>query len=311
MTSAIAFFEEFDNQLPTKQDIPSDQVTMKHIKDDYNELIYQFSKFEKTISSTATEGIISKVAFNISDLILRLFNNLQSMITNVFKTLDRSELKAYIDSNRVSVFAVLKKNYSDISNIEVAEFPFSMDKMKMADMTSAYFYKLSMKKRIKDINKLLINIYSKMLNKKQLSNEIKTLQSLLSTDVATDIFSMIKKYTVIDGKIVSKFGDMFSSMNEFNSYYKKVLSSSDELNNAIKTSNIIEKKTYSILEKFNKSLSNDSSLVTVFKKSGKDFAKDIYNLGYLIDAYGHLAKHYHHMEHNVVNILKVLIKESI
>lgn len=305
---SFEFIDEINSDI---QIIDNENITLESIKSNCDELILLFNKIDRICISTEDLHFSKNIVINIGDMILRIFNNIKSIVLNINKYLDRSELRAYLDSHSLSVSKILKQPYSRLASINVASFPFSMDKMQMVDTTSAYFNKLSMEKRIKDINEALIKIYSKVINKKSPSIEVNTLKFLLITDVATDIFKMIKDYTVINDKnVVSKFGDMFSSVNEFTTYYKKVLDLENEINTAIKVSKIIKNKTYTIMEKFNKSLDRDPELIKSFKSSGKEFTQNIYNLAYLVDSYGHLIKHYHHMEHNVVNIFKAL-KEKI
>jgi len=306
MTLPLATLD-FDELFIPERKEDDNAPLLKLIEEDFNILNAYFKGLDRINDNKATEGIITKIVLNITDIIGRIINNLKSMILNIFKSLDRSELRAYVDSNRASIAVILRKDYSDISGLKVAAFPFTMDKLQMIDTISSYFFKMSMDKRIKDINKSLLNIYEKMLNKKALTTELKDLKALLINDEASEVFTLIKEFTDTDN-IISKFGDMFKSMNEFKIYYNKVLNSSGEIDKAIKLSNILEKQTYPILDRYNRSLTKDESLVESFKKSGKEFAKEVYNLGYLIDAYGHLVKHYHHVEHNLVNILKKLMK---
>jgi len=258
----------------------------------------------------ANEGLI-RILSDILDSIMGIFTNLLTQVTKFTKLVKQSELKAYVQSNRLNVRRLNKLNYTDIRKIEIPEITgmkcnYPLFSKNMAELVTSLDVEHTAKVGVQSYKNMLEHISND--NMSNIVTNITELKTVFNNDFLTKKDKMLR--SIFDAKEQKvkdvPFFEHFNSMGEFVDIVEETIEVSniyDDIKNATKS---LEKMTL-YLDKIIAILEDGE--VKVDKKALKELHSMAYTTASTFEMYGRIVVIYNRLEHHLTMIYKELDKK--
>ena len=281
-------------------------------KDIYN-LCDEYLTTIKNIDTVSLEAFdkLKSVLFGISDVILRFINVVKVSVFHAFKTLKRSELRAYHNNHVLKAKRALNSNYEDVCDL-IVPIPSGMvttyleTTNKLMELLNLLDIKNNLPKYISIIKNLSNEVLSESINVSLLQKERSNLEQ--EGNAVAQIKKNFNTCFTTKPQLVKAnrpFHECFTSMDDFKTVDKLLLDCEKQLMFVSKASSQIEDiETHSqnmvdyILDKKTIEKSCLENIICVIK-----------NLAILFETYGYGIQFIHRLEHNFVQVLSEIIKK--
>lgn len=249
-----------------------------------------------------------RVFTSVFDSFLGVFNNFKAVATSPFTSAIRSELKAYVESNRLKVKQVHGLQYTDVANIDMP-IPRGM-KTSYVDMVSIIYEsmkKLDMINRMKIASESIKRIHDAIAANKGIDSEVQ--QAFTSFDPKTKAAIAVRMRKVQDTKdafIKEPFSKVFASMGDFTSASEDLLMLTQlyhDTQHVHKYLERIEEYVENIIE-----MLTDNNDANITKQNIKDLGNITHLYASVFDMYGQVMICFHRVDHNFVECYKTLMK---
>jgi len=282
--------------------------------DPLSELNMLFNRLEMMNGKASTEGlgnIVKRITALLADYLYKVMSNINANVIGMFKSIKRSELEAFIASNKMSMRILRDAQYSKIYKAKGPTLPFTKDPATVGNFLDDVLKSYNMKKRLADITKNY-NSFSSAVKLNDISKGsgiLDTIHGLNMPEVVSGNISSIKEMVMVKlPRKLSAFGDAFDSIDDLDKSIGIALKSADEFNSAVKTTGMLN-DLYKSLDKVHRTLSKvDTSKIDILKL--KRVVNDIRDTGSLIESYGVIVKEAHHLEHWLVGTIDSAIARA-
>lgn len=275
---------------------------------------YEIKLLVNNLCYTSQESfmnIVLSIYNKIKDLISGIALTFRKKVYRHFNTLKQTELEEFLASNHHFLYLINKANYNDLRNIKVP-YPEGMISTYL-DVTSKVVNCLNsfdMLNRSKSFLTICTNIYEGVKNKGYRSEMPELQKQMVETEDIKSLFqSYVRCFTKKKLSTKLDFGKLFLNMQEF----KSVLSLFEEndkhqfqvkkIYRFINDGDRLIKLCISLLEKDNTIRSS------ITREDLISISNACMFLAKTIDMYGTTITDYHTLEHNFVEVLKVLKKK--
>jgi hypothetical protein len=254
-----------------------------------------------------TEGILTIFA-RIIDSFISVFNNVKSSLLKFTKLVKRSELKYFIESNYTNVKLINRTDYTKIATLEVpVPVGMKVNYVEFTKVITNLIESINMVNKTRETLKLVKDIKMGLhaKDKVNIKGPISNLYMLFDKEYSNRIFKELKKIIDLNAKKVEeiKFGDLFKSMKEFTQCIDDVLSLTyiyDHINTTSKIVDDIIREFDDIIEIL------ERNQISIDKKDIKNLNDVAYLCAQMFEQYGSLTVVYNKLEHNLVEVYKVL-----
>lgn len=257
------------------------------------------------IDGAAVEGLssnfIGRMFVSVIDAFTGVLASLSTNLTRCCKSLKRSELNEFVQSNRLRVMTVDSLNYSDIIDSPV-DIPANMKGTykQAVEALVAVYTKLNATNTVKLSNTSFASILNSInTSDPKLSKQIDSAYSVISQIIKVAKPSVDLCLSQFEGKFnyKSKFGKVFLTMDEWKEVRETLLTNEFRLQD-VKSLTDATVETENTLKSIASAVDADSSIIS---------PKDLRNLGEIakstalvLDAYGMTATRQMAIEHNYV-----------
>lgn len=210
-------------------------------REHYEYIINEALAINTKLQNISNEGIIDffkTASINLVDLFGRLINTFKSNALNVFRSLKRSELRYYVESNMLMVGIVDNYQFNNTMNIQVpipsgmtVDYLTAVKALKMAysdidilNVGSAMIQQST--DTYVSISRALASDNTTKLTSKPILNTIKTKDMLLKRHIALNTKHFTDKRT---GTVF--FKNVYKSMEDFRTVKSELLGMEDNLKN--------------------------------------------------------------------------------
>jgi hypothetical protein len=275
--------------------------------------IYDAIEYYEKVQSSATENVVVDAVRNIliklHDFLLRMANNLVTVVTRLLNDVKRSELEVFRDSHGLAMARLSSISYSAIYKLTIPMYHYNERPIKMSEKMHEMFSIFDIYSRLDKIIRLYKQIPSTLKNKdfSKCMDLVEDIDSLNISKSVKDIEASIKSSVLMHSSSnVMTIGEVFSSTSEIESFYKSLLRDVREIQNIEKIGKQINKlidalnEIVDVLGSIRDSGADISSLKKVSTASNSTVD--------LIDTYAITIHQWTHLEHWLVNVLKVAVK---
>jgi hypothetical protein len=254
------------------------------------------------------EGLIGNTIKGIINLILRLLNNLKTMLL-IFKSVKRSELKAYKESNFFTIRDVNKLNYSKVANVKIYGPPYKVKPNEMTLFLQQQYKMFDPKKKLPIIKENFNDLCNMLTSEadRELLILSKKINDFINIKKIREIIKIIPVKYTNQVNYTIEFGSLFNSMVEFKGNTNYIL----EMSNIVNTAKPCYNESNRLYNKVGQTLSNLSGIDSNNKKvisMLKEFSSLVFNIGKYFEGHGHILSRYHQTEHHIVVMYKELKK---
>ena len=278
------------------------------IEYDYNKIVAQLEHYNSLLDKDlpGMEGLISNILGGIVQILFKVINNFKTVLFKFYKNVKRSELKAFHESYFIDVWKAKKIEYTDASKLNVPipkgmSKPYPMTLAEIVDIHKMINMILRIDQMVNTISEVTVNLKASQPIKVVVNNGLSSADGNLRNKVLTRLKKLMDNS---ERTLDSPFGKQFKSMAEFNSFIDEVLKLAElyytEIGKVTSQLGKIETMIQSVID--------DKDLQSKLDK------QEIRSLGDLthiyastFDVYGSTIHTFARLEHNTVEVLKVLM----
>lgn len=271
---------------------------------DIDKLINQYTRLQVGGSVEGISSVTTNIVYGLGDYLVKLANNLKTVVTGALKDVKRSELQLTIDKHRLSYTRLNRADYSEVFKGSTGFYPFKKDPASVAAFCHDEFKRLKMGSRLPEIADCY-HILSSSIGSGDSSKTIAMIEKINGLNVpanSSSIKSQLEEMIVVHIPTkLSTIGATFDSVSDITSAVTSTLSSEDELNQAVSVGKRLN-HLYEGFEGIQKALH-----VNLDKghdiSSLKGLPQMVKDTGELIESYAMLVREYHHLDHYLSVVL--------
>lgn len=266
---------------------------------------YKFiNNYNFDVANESFSSVVTNMVVYIADCIIKLFNNFKTTIFKFYKTLKRTELRYYAESNTLKLKQIFSVPYTDMADVEV-DIPRGMVKpyKVVTNNLIEILTVLDMKNRSEGFLSKIMDLEQKVTTNSDLSMS-KKLGSVEDISVIQKTYNEVTKcFSNSERALKKKFSKVFEDDNCFEDTYNLLLNSETFDYEVSTIHNNLEKCEKHILNvvdyiKKNKTELNKSDIL--------DLSKSTMTLAKIFDMYGNCILNKQKVEHNFVYVLNAI-----
>lgn len=274
----------------------------------YDELCFRIATLYAeagALEGSSMEGlgsnVIGRLFVSIVDAFAGVLTSLTTNMTRCFKSLKRSELNEFVQSNRLRVMSVDSLNYEDVIDTPI-DVPANMKgtyKQAVESLVAVYT-----KLNALNTTKLANTSFASILNAintsdPKLSKQIDSAFSVISQVIKNVKPAVDTCLSQFDGKFTykTKFGKVFLTMDEWKAVRTTLIENECRLQD-VKALTDLTSETETTLKSIASAVDADSSIIS--PKDLRNLGEMAKNTALVLDAYGMAATRQMAIEHNYV-----------
>ena len=281
------------------------------LKDSFNDVAIALQHHYEFISTcnfdVATESVgsvITNALVYIADCIIKLLNNFKTTIFKFYKTLKRTELRYYVESNTLKLKQILSVPYTDMADIEV-DIPRGM--VKPYKVTTNNLIEiltvLDMKNRSEGFLSKIMDLEQRVTSNSDLTQSKKLGQVEDISIIKKTYNEATKCFNTNDRTLKKKFSKVFEDDNCFEDSLNLLLNSETFDYEVSTINNNLEKCSEHMLNIVDFVKKNKTDLV---KSDILDLSNSAMTIAKLFDMYGSCILDKQKVEHNFVLVLNAI-----
>jgi len=266
---------------------------------------YKFvSNYNFDVANESFSSVVTNMVVYIADCIIKLFNNFKTTIFKFYKTLKRTELRYYAESNALKLKQIFSVPYTDMADVEVdiprgLVKPYKVVTNNLIEILTV----LDMKNRSEGFLSKIMDLEQKVTTNSDLSMS-KKLGSVEDISVIQKTYNEVTKcFSNSERALKKKFSKVFEDDNCFEDTYNLLLNSETfdyEVSTIHNNLEKCEKRILNVVDyiKKNKTELNKSDIL--------DLSKSTMTLAKIFDMYGNCILNKQKVEHNFVYVLNAI-----
>ena len=289
-----------------------EDIVMNTIKEDsFNDIAiarqhhYEFiSTCNFDVATESVGSVITNALVYIADCIIKLLNNFKTTIFKFYKTLKRTELRYYVESNTLKLKQILSVPYTDMVDVEV-DIPRGM--VKPYKVTTNNLIEiltvLDMKNRSEGFLSKIMDLEQRVTSNSDLTQS-KKLGQVEDISIIKKTYNEVTKcFNTNDRTLKKKFSKVFEDDNCFEDSLNLLLNSETFDYEVSTINNNLEKCSEHMLNIVDFVKKNKTDLV---KSDILDLSNSAMTIAKLFDMYGSCILDKQKVEHNFVLVLNAI-----
>lgn len=253
------------------------------------------------------ESFISKLFISIGDTIFHILNNFKT-IFKAYRDFKRSELRYYIESNRIKTNVILNSNFSNIKHILVP-IPQGMTTTyyRASAEVNSFLLMLNMPVRVKSVYEFVEKINIELTDTTISSS--KDFIKSVDTKELKDLFYLIteKIFTKKQTNEI-RLDNVYSNSNDLKAVIQLLLKMEEHMVGVSSMFSYMENISDTVDDIIAK-LEDKNNTVHISPNSLSLLANSVRTIAVLFEKYGVMIELVNKLNHNQVEVLKVLEKE--
>ncbi len=260
------------------------------------------------LSEEGLGKLLQNIAISFADFIVRIKNNMASMLKDSFKDIKRSVLTITIQNNKFGISRLYSTEYSLLNNTIVPSYPFRKPPLDIINFMIETFTTFDMDRRMASLidNYMKIGSFLAINDLNNVEACIKNID-ILNVFKSGDVSQYLLNIVSTDSKKTT-FGAIFDSVGDFKDAIDLTLTQAPELEKAIVIGRTLD-RLYNTFSKVHDSvIKTKNNNVDLHRISG--LAAIMNDTGVLIEQYAMLVKEYHHLEFWLNTVVEETLKSA-
>lgn len=260
------------------------------------------------LSEEGLGKLLQNISISFADFIVRVKNNMASMLKDSFKDIKRSVLTITIQNNKFGISRLYSTEYSLLNNTIVPSYPFRKPPLDIINFMIETFTTFDMDRRMASLidNYMKIGSFIAINDFNNVESCIKNID-ILNVFKSGDVSQYLLNVVSTDSKKTT-FGTIFDSVTDFKDTIDLTLTQAPELEKAIVIGRTLD-RLYNAFGKVHDSIiKTKNNNVDLHRISG--LAAIMNDTGVLIEQYAMLVKEYHHLEFWLNTVVEETLKSA-